>query len=252
MTRLNQRAVEAALPEGFAFQYLPEVDSTNRVARDAWRAGRRGPLLIATDFQSAGRGRRGRTWSAPPGTSVLSSFLLPPVAEGGTRAVMAACLAAVDAIERSLGTRCQLKWPNDVLLAERKVCGILAEMLPDGSVVLGIGINVNRPECPGSLPEDAAALSDIAGMSVNRQELLIALASFVDVWYRMLNRDPDALWRAWVARLQTIGQPVIVHEHNQTWEGTAERVDRDGALIVRTHSGHLRTLYAADVSVRSQ
>lgn len=240
---------------GSDLRYFPAVDSSNRVARElppgSWRTG----TVIVTDYQEAGRGRQDRAWLAPPGSSLLLSLIIEPTAPvppGET--VMIAALAVGDAIEKETGLQTQLKWPNDVLIDGRKVCGILAEQSDQGAVkrlIVGFGINVNfDPSEVAGLPGSATSLRKELGSSVNREGLLAGLFKSLDMWYRYLRRDPDGVFSAWTARLATIGKPVAVTDVSDTWHGFATGVQRDGALLVRDDKGETHVVYAADVTVR--
>ncbi len=230
--------------------YFPSVDSTNRIAREL-AIGHGGVVL--TDYQQAGRGRRGRTWSAPPNSSLLLSVLL--AVPGGSLpgdVMTAAALAVSDAMRDETGLAVDLKWPNDILVGGRKVCGILAERDPvTALIIVGIGLNVNfSPDPSDPLAVAATSLCRELGRVVDRELLAIALLTRLNLWYRMLTERPDMVHEAWAARLAIVGRSLEVHDISGVWSGVAVEVQRDGALRVRDERGEIRTLYAADVSIR--
>jgi BirA family biotin operon repressor/biotin-[acetyl-CoA-carboxylase] ligase len=202
-------------------RWLAEVDSTNRVVAVLARAGAPDGLVVVADHQTAGRGRRGRSWEAPPGSSLLASVLLRPVPPLVT---LAAALAAADACTEVAGVATELKWPNDVLAAgDGKLAGILAEAAGD-AVVVGVGLNVDWGATP--LPAGAASL----GRPVDRAALLVA-------WLRRLgdpgeSGDPGHVLSRYRARCATLGRRVRVRLPRETVEGVASDVDDDGRLVV--------------------
>src|SRR5205085_11091393 len=147
-------------------------DSTNTRLLDEARAGAPEGLVVVADHQTAGRGRLGRTWVAPAGSSLLVSVLFRPRSlEAGHLLTTAVALAACDACERVAGVAPDLKWPNDLLVDDRNLGGILAEA-EGTAVVVGLGLNVSRPS---GAPETAIALGQLAGRDIDRGELLDVL-----------------------------------------------------------------------------
>jgi BirA family biotin operon repressor/biotin-[acetyl-CoA-carboxylase] ligase len=241
-------------PIGREIIYLPEVDSTNRFVRELGpdRVGH--GLIVLTDFQLAGRGRRGRVWHAAPGSALLTSVVLAGVTGAPqTYLVMVAALAAADAIGLVTGRRAQLKWPNDVLLSGRKVCGILAERCRfETYYVIGIGVNVLASPNERDVPADAAtSLNSMADRPVSRTDFAVALFKSLNMWYRMLTQEPGSIFEEWAHRLAVAGVPLEVHERSGTWRAVAVEVQRDGGLLVENDDGSTQTLYAADVTVRT-
>src|SRR5713101_1257209 len=227
-----------------------EVDSTNRYALDAARAGEPAGLVVVADHQTAGRGRLDRSWVAPPGSSLLVSVLLRPrgVVGDAYRAVMASSVALVDAITEIAGFAPQLKWPNDVTAArEHKLAGILAEQADD-ALVVGIGCNVNWDSVGFEAVADvglmpATACNVEAGHPVDRDELLDA---FLDALSIRLDAG-ETIVSEYRARLDTLGRRVRVQRPDGNLLGDAVDVDDDGALIVRDDQGRDHRIVAADV-----
>lgn len=217
-------------PTGFReVRRFTELDSTNRYLLDEARAGAAPGLVVVADHQHAGRGRLGRTWSAPPGASLLVSVLLRPALAVERRhvVVLAAAVAMAEAVEETSGVVPTLKWPNDLLVGGRKLAGILAEAAGD-AVVVGIGVNVDWPEVPAELAGIATAMNLEGGRPVTRDALLDAFLAR----YALRLEGLDATRRAYRERLGTLGRRVRVEQATGTTVGTAVDVDDDGHLLV--------------------
>ena len=252
---------------GRAIEHYTQVGSTNDLIRRQARAAHPEGLVIVTDQQTAGRGRMGRTWAAPPGSSLLLSLLLRPSWLAPADAFSLTILASValcEAVEQLAPPRAALKWPNDLLLPVRtaagpmlrKAAGILSEIELDGGriawVVIGIGVNVNWSPSGivdgRDLAEVATSVGAAAGQPVERLPLLRALLERLDARYAALRRGDHAeLFERWRDRLTTLGQPVQISLPQGELRGVAEDVDRTGALRVRDEHGVLHTVLAGDV-----
>lgn len=241
--------------------WVGETGSTNADLLDAARRGE-GEQVLGAEFQTAGRGRLGRDWSAGAGASILCSVLVRPAPETSSPhlATAAVGLAAAEAIEHVVGWRVGIKWPNDLVAAaastgthdDRKLSGILAEaVVVDGrvdAVVVGIGINVNWPEMPAELSDTATALNHLAGHDVDRTDVVIELirrtAMHLDA-----AAGPDGrvgLRDAVSARSATLGRRVRIEQPNGLLEGTAVALGPDGELVVETATGPV-TVSVGDV-----
>lgn len=244
---------------GRELRFFASVGSTNDLLKEAARSGAIEGLVYVADEQVAGRGRRGRSWAAPSGTSLLSSVLLRPgwlPAADAFLLTMLAAVAAAEAIEQCSGLTVGLKWPNDLQIGPRKLGGILVETeLSDielNWVVIGCGINVNWD--PRSIPElsaTATSLSAELGRPLDRRALLQALLCRLDARLLELRRGArTALWQDWRARLVTLGQPVRVETPQGALDGEAIDVTLDGGLVLRDRDGQQHTITAGDVSIR--
>jgi BirA family biotin operon repressor/biotin-[acetyl-CoA-carboxylase] ligase len=240
------------------------VGSTNDVARALARASYPHGTAIVADYQSAGRGRQGRRWEAPPGTALLCSILLRPRLPARDAALlsMAAALATADAVTAATGLPAVLKWPNDILLpaspgvaarpgAPRKAAGLLLEATLAGPAIavaiLGIGINISAS--PPDLPS-ATSLAHAAGRPIDRAVVLDALLAHLEARLALPDAaSGDALYAAWRSRLVTLGQPVHVVSAGDAYDAVAEDVNRDGSLRVRRADGQRHHLLAADVTL---
>jgi BirA family biotin operon repressor/biotin-[acetyl-CoA-carboxylase] ligase len=232
---------------------------------EAWRLARadapEGTVVLA-DVQTAGRGRLQRSWWAPAGSSLLLSVLLRPgwPARHAQRLTMVCSLAVCEAIAVLAGVEARVKWPNDVLIEGRKVCGILAELdVGPGlggetlqTAVVGIGINVNLEfEGAPKLMAPATSLMLAAGRAISREELLVALLVGVERRYVAVCQG-WSYHREWAGRMATLGREVKVSGATETWRGVAVDVDADGALLVRTEEGAVRRVLAGDVTLHEE
>ena len=212
--------------------HLRLTDSTNERAKELALGGALHGTLVTADEQSAGRGRQGRAWSAPPRSALLMSLVT-------RRLAPTLPLAAAVAICDALPTRCEIKWPNDIWLERRKLAGILVEGRPqDGWAVLGIGLNVTTESFPPELAEIATSLR-IAGVELDAETVLAAVLGSLDEW---LEAPAEDVLAAWSERDALRGQRV-------RWaagEGVAAGIDASGALVVETDDGRV-TLDAGEV-----
>lgn len=205
-----------------------EVSSTNEVAAALGRQGAPEGLVVTAEHQTAGRGRRGRRWQAPPGTSLLVSVLLRPAPERGYAhlATLAMALAAAEACADLAGVCARLKWPNDVVVGERKVGGVLGEATT-GAVVVGAGLNVNwGAQAP---PPPGASLDELVGHPVDRRALLDALLAHLDPH---LAAPRDQLLADYRAASATLGRRVTVGLWAGTVVGEAVDLTAEGHLVV--------------------
>ena len=216
------------------------MDSTNRVALDLARDGGPEGLVVVAGHQRSGRGRRGRSWEAAPGSSLLVSVLLRPALppEGLHLTVAAVALGAADACADVAGFRPALKWPNDLVVGDAKLAGILAEV-EGGAVVVGLGLNVSAS---APWPEGAVAAEAAAGRSVDRDALLGALLASLAARYG----DWPAVASEYRRACGTLGRTVRVELPDETFTGTAADLTDDGHLLVDVGMC-LRTVVAGDV-----
>lgn len=227
---------------------VPETASTNADVAALGRAGAGHGLVVATPYQRAGRGRFDRVWSTPPDTCVAMSVLVRPrvpLAEWGWLSLLVG-LAVVDGLAAASGVRAGLKWPNDVLVGERKICGILCEAVetPTGrAAVLGMGINIALAEGDIAAPNVTSLL--LEGSDAPADAVSGAVLVALDGWYARWDSG-ESLADAYRGYCVTLGRAVRVQEPGGAVEGLAEGVDAAGALIVRTAAG-TRTFAAGDV-----
>jgi BirA family transcriptional regulator, biotin operon repressor / biotin---[acetyl-CoA-carboxylase] ligase len=244
---------------GHPLLYLSEVDSTNWLLRKMAAGGATEGTVVLADYQHAGRGRRGRGWAAPSGSSLMFSLLLRPREITAQRIALLPVVLAVaiaEAIERSLSLQPAIKWPNDILIQDKKVCGILMESEVSGegemTVVAGIGLNVNQtPEHFSELP-GATSLKIACGKVVERGALLGSILQQIERAYSnfLTGWQPHDAWRR---RSAILGHHIIVYPAGgPSWQGIAEDLAPDGSLVVVTPEGRYEHLHAADITIRSK
>ena len=213
------------------------IDSTNSRAKQLAAAGAPWGTLVTADEQTAGRGRQGRAWLAPPGRALLMSVLVPQPEPGAAPPALGAAVAVCEAIESSAPVECEIKWPNDVWIRGRKAAGILIEGRPDdGWAVIGIGVNVaiRDEDFPPELRGRATSLhTAAAGRGAPRvDEVLAATVAALERWLWAPAADVAA---AWQRRDALLGREVA-------WaggHGRAEGIDAAGALVVATAHGEV-------------
>lgn len=232
------------------------LPSTNTVLKELARNGTLSGCICLCEQQTAGRGRLDRSWSSPEGQGIWMSVLIQPELspENAPLITFCAALAMAQAIRSLTCLDARIKWPNDVILAGRKVCGVLLEagFAPDGSqfVVIGTGLNVHAGAYPPELSDRAIALDELCNPP-SRSELIAA-------YLNALENALDAVRQGCFSGISkpyhdlscTLGNEVQVLAPGETYTGVALDVDDTGALLVRTADGNLRRVLAGDVSVR--
>lgn len=236
-------------------RYYPIVSSTMDVAKQAVKEGAVEGTIVIADQQTGGRGRFDRTWWAPPDSSILLSIIVYPRLEQLRHLNMAATLAVMQSIEKVTGLKPVIKWPNDVLIGDKKVSGILieSEVHEEGvnATVVGIGLNVNlEPSSNSEIAEIATSLREALGRKVSRLEMLRSLLETFEKLYEALQHGEriDELWRR---HLDTLGKQVMVRCGDQVLHGYAESVDDEGNLLLRHPDGSLLTIVAGEVSLKA-
>jgi BirA family biotin operon repressor/biotin-[acetyl-CoA-carboxylase] ligase len=231
------------------------VDSTNRIALEMASQGLPGGIVILAEAQEKGKGRLGREWFSPEGMNLYFSLLLRPYhpARDFPLYSLATSVALIEAIQRTTGLAVQIKWPNDVVLEDKKLAGILLESEVRGdqspSLVVGVGVNVNigLTDFPPELQKSATSLRIVLGRPVDRADLLIELFNQLVEQYRLVD-DKALLIQAVRQHCQTLGRRVRVQTARQEFEGWAEDLQEDGALLIRMGDGNQRRIWVGDVT----
>lgn len=256
--RLSAAAIRR--PEGrlgHTVVVLEETGSTNDEARARAAAGAPEGVVILAEAQTRGRGRRNRSWESPPGKNLLASVVLRPGlrVEQGFLVTLSAGVAVAETLAREYRLAPRIKWPNDVLVTGRKVCGILAELHSGGGkinyLILGIGVNLNlaREDLPLELRGVATSVCLETGRVVNRNAFARSLVAELERWYLSVSADGGAemlsAWHRW-AKLR--GREVQVGLEQETLRGEALGLDDDGALRLRDRrTGEERRVLAGEV-----
>ena len=241
-----------------------EVESTNDVALDSARQADADGLVVLAECQRAGRGRLGRRWASPAGANMLMSVLLldDPARLSCEALTIAAGLAVAEAVERIVPVSARLKWPNDVLIDDAKVCGILVEVRrhPRRAVVVGVGINVNAAPPLETVTRPATCLADHAQGLLERIDLARTVLQRLDAWVQHITGGSDTtpspspavtrcLHDQWLARCGMMNQRVTVRSGGETFTGRVLDIDPLEGLILQTDTGQQLRLPAATSSV---
>lgn len=260
---------------GRSLYYYEETDSTNARIRELADAGAPAGTLAVADMQTAGRGRRGRGWLSPPGMNIYMSLLLKPDIDPSDAPMITIimALAVCEAVTEVTGgakepdtpdagdgiPQARIKWPNDIVVNGRKVCGILTEMNMEaghiGGVVVGVGINVNQGDrdlFPEEIRDTATSMKLECGQTIDRSELIAMIMERFETEYeRFLSAgDLGFLKERYEQQLISLGKEVRVLDPQGEYTGISRGIDVRGELLVETPDSELRRVYAGEVSVR--
>ena len=232
--------------------YEDTVDSTMEVAFRLGMKGAREGTLVCAEGQSKGKGRLGRRWHSPKGKGIYISILLrPPLSPANVAQLTLLAAVAVCEAVRKVGCLCAgIKWPNDILVNNRKVAGILTELSAEMDrvrfVVVGIGVNVNTPL--SALPPTATSLKEETGRKVSRVQLLQEILRFLELWYETLKGEGFApVVQRWKELSLTLGRRVRVSDPSGQIEVEAVDLDEVGGLLIRDDRGMVARKTAGDV-----
>ncbi len=264
MIALSAKNIRSALNTAWVGQlvvYHQSVGSTNDEAKELAEAGAPDGTLVIADHQMRGRGRLDRQWWSPPGLNLLFSLIFRPeflAPHQAQRLMMICSLALCDVVTKVTGLWATVKWPNDVLLGGRKLCGLLAELGLSSTrldyAVVGMGINVNVDFAGDDAPAlmtPATSLKIELGREISRMEVLAALLRRIEARYESL-RAGALPHDEWQSRLNLLGQAVQVTMPHRVLTGLATGVDADGALLVQQPDGKVERVLAGDVTLREQ
>jgi BirA family biotin operon repressor/biotin-[acetyl-CoA-carboxylase] ligase len=253
LSRLRQPRVV-----GRDIRVFQETNSTNDVAERFARDGVGEGVVVFAEAQSKGRGRLGRKWISPAGQGLWFSVLLRPQLPPAsiTQLTIAAATAVARAIRAQTGLVPQIKWPNDILVGDKKVVGILTELAAELDrvryVVIGIGVDVNVAEFPAELAGIATSLAAASGRQFIRAAIAAAILEELDADYARITRGEfAALAEEWERQCITLGRRVQIHIGDRTVTGRAESLDNDGALLLRTEHGLLERIVGGDVTLEN-
>ncbi len=256
LTEEQLAATLAGRKIGFPVRYFPEVDSTNiRAWRLAIEGAAEGTAVVA-DSQSRGKGRLNRSWQSPPGANIYTSLVLRPriAPTAAPQLTLVAGVAVAELLARYLPGTVTIKWPNDILIGGKKVCGILTEMKSSAAgvdfIILGIGLNVNmdREDFEPALQDTATSLKIATGMKLDRREIISELFHMLETWYRVfLMRGFPGVREAWLRHADILGRPVRVVFREDSQTGVVVGIDADGTLIIKDDRGATQRVVAGDV-----
>ena len=243
---------------GCRVEVLDEVDSTNTQAKRLAEEGAPSGTLVVSDYQSLGKGRRGRVWDSPKGSSVYMTLLLRPsiLPARASMLTLVMGLSVTQAVKDVTGLEATIKWPNDVVLDSKKVVGILTEMSAQVDyidyVVIGVGINVNMTEFPEPLKDMAVSLRQITGHKINRAVLIGEVMKRFEENYGIFEKTQDfsGLLEAYQKVSANYGKNVRVLEPQNEYTGVCKGINSMGELLVETENGEIKEVYGGEVSVR--
>lgn len=255
---VEQKMRESTQWMGHEVVFYEKTDSTNLRAKLAAGEGAGDGTLFVADRQTAGRGRRGRNWESPGGVNLYFTLLLRPefAPDTASRVTLVMGLAVAEVIQEHCGLDANVKWPNDVVVGGKKVCGILTELGLQGSnidyLVVGVGINVGRQEFPQEIATTATSLVAEKDSEIDRTELLARVLERFEVLYDEFKRTGDlhSLRERYEACLINRNREVRVLDPKGEYTGMARGISTDGELLVERADGSVEAVYAGEVSVR--
>lgn len=238
--------------------YYPEVTSTNDLAKRLASEGCPHGTLVTAERQTAGRGRRGRAWMSPKGESIYMSLVLRPdlPPSSASMVTLVAAMAVAAGLKKAAGVEGQIKWPNDLVVKGKKICGILTEMSAELDcihyVIIGTGINVGQKEFPPELADRATSLLIETGKPVNRCRLAAAVMEAFEEYYEKYEKagDMSLLMEEYNRELAGAGEPVRVLAPEGEYSGHSCGIDREGRLLVDREDGSREAVVSGEVSVR--
>jgi len=237
---------------GREIHYFKEINSTNLCAKKLANESTKEGTVVIADIQLSGRGRKDRTWSSPLGGLWFSIVLYPKLPpERGMLVTMTASVAVAQAIKEITGLNPNIKWPNDVILYKKKVCGVLTEMEAEmdriNYSIIGIGINVNN-EIEEGLHDIAISLKSIVGNHISRVKLLKSMLKHLDENYvKLVAKDYKTIRELWFSFADIIGKKIQVNDEKEDISGVVIDVDESGCLILETDKGQVR-IVSGDMS----
>ena len=246
---------------GSEILFLPEIDSTNNLVKEYANNNAQEGLVIIAESQTGGRGRMGRFWHSPPETGIYLSILLKPNLNPDHLSfiTLLAGVSAISTINEISHQRANLKWPNDILINDKKVCGILCEMTQEQgnsfSVVIGIGININQ--VPGQFSEDlkktATSLRIVNGSPINRLTVIRSLLTTLDREYSFfLAEGGHSVIKKWKLNTDLFGKKISVKRGPFIITGTAMDIDKSGRLIFHQDNGHDEIIESGEITLSNK
>ena len=241
---------------GRNFIYAEEIDSTNSFLLDKNNKNLPDGTVVFAEKQNKGRGRKDRVWYSVKDQNLNFSILLVNKKYLGKNINiinLASSLAVAQAIENLFQLNTNLKWPNDVLIKKKKVCGILLEASSQGSkierLVIGIGINVNQTLFQGSFNIPPTSLKLEANENIERERLLAEILNIFEELLQKINTEPEVVLKDWKARCRMIGEKIEVSDDKVTKYGIFDDIDEDGFLLLKTKDKKIEKIHFGDVSI---
>ena len=240
--------------------HYDSVSSTNDLAKEYALSKEKAGLVIIGEEQVKGRGRRGRTWESPKGTGIWMSILLRPdlPPKDGPKFTLLSAVAVTKAIREVTGIEAKIKWPNDIIINNKKVCGILTEMNAEidfiNYVIIGIGINVNgkKEDFPEEVQDRAISLSQVKGQLVSRKDLVRSILKKIEDYYFQFIQAMDfmGILEEWKSLSCNLGKEVRATIKGKEIIGLAIDINKDGSLLLKKNDGEIVEVIYGDVRVR--
>jgi len=238
--------------------FLDEIGSTNDYAKDLIRGGKRAGTVVIAARQTAGRGRLGRSWDGGVDNIYMSVIISPQKSAGNNPAhltlMAGVCVCNVlNKLLKATKYEALIKWPNDIVVDRKKVCGILTEGVALEAMhgVIGIGVNVNRSSFPSELEDKATSLHMLTGLHYDMAEIIKMLLIELSAYYERFESDGiNSFIAEYKALCLNIGKDVTIHENGEIYEALCLDIATDGGLYVHMLNGERRTLSSGEVSVR--
>lgn len=242
---------------GNEIYYYDVTDSTNIRAKELGDADHPHGTLVVADRQEAGRGRRGRSWETPAGTSIAMSILIKPDINPNHASMLTlvAAMAVAKAIDKVTGEKALIKWPNDIVMGNKKICGILTEMSAQfdyiNHIVIGIGINVQNETFPEEIQDMATSILLETGQRVRRADLIEQIMESFEHYYAIFleTEDLEGMVKEYNSLLVNMGRTVRVLDPKEPFEGKAMGITKRGELMVDTWESR-KMVSSGEVSVR--
>ena len=239
-------------------KFFETTDSTNTEAKRLAEKGAVEGTLAVAEYQTAGKGRRGKSWTSPSGSGIWMSLLLRPKLEPSCAPMITLLtgLAVSMGIEDYCKIQTQIKWPNDLTLSGKKICGILTEMSADVElihyVVIGIGINVNTPKFPEEIEKIATSLYLESGRRLKRSGMIACIMKRMEEYYKLFleTSDLSGIQKLYEERLVNRDREVLVLAPKGEYKGICRGIDKDGELLVELEDGTISHVMSGEVSVR--
>jgi len=237
--------------------YHESINSTNEFALSLSLRGPESGTVIIADSQARGRGRMGRVWISPPGTNIYMSAVLKPeiAVRNAAFLTVAAALACAHALRGEAGLNVNIRWPNDLMVCDKKIGGILTEIRSGHDeinfAVIGIGINVNSwgKDFPEELADIATSVKEVTGRYFSRSKIIAQILNELERWYKKLTVDGSfLLLEEWKRLSCTIGKVVRITLCSEVISGIAEDIDEEGMLVLRLASGERRRISSGDLT----
>jgi BirA family biotin operon repressor/biotin-[acetyl-CoA-carboxylase] ligase len=257
MDKVELTSIRTTEWAGCEIYYFDSIDSTNTKAKELAETGHPSGTLVVADQQTAGKGRRGRKWESPAGNSIFMTLLLKPEINPNNASMLTlvAAMAVCGAIRRVTESEALIKWPNDIVIDGKKICGILTEMSAQfdyiSHIVIGIGINVHNEEFPEEIKDTAGSLLQACGRHFHRANLIEAFLEEFERAYAIYlqTEDMTGLQKEYDRLLVNKGRQVHVLDPKEPFEGKAMGITKRGELIVDTWESR-KQVSSGEVSVR--